>query len=296
MLYTLSNHNDITLIEEIIIVDNGKEMSEREKKMIEKRTSPSSIEIVENESKGYASGVNEGASKASEDILIIANNDIEWQSGETIRPLIKLISQQSNAGAVGPQLVNQDGSWQRSSGNFPSIISAIQTLLFIDSFKRRLEAYRYQLKNQHQRHVDYVDGAFLVTSKKLFNKLGGWDEEFSFYAEDADYCFRAKKAGRSVILEPESQVVHIGGATSSTQALNRYSEQLAESTTQFVKANKGTAQSKLYAIIMILANFERYILYLFLNQFRKSDGMLRNRQRALARCKGYVQQLNTVFQ
>ncbi len=64
------------------------------------------------------------------------------------------------------------------------------------------------------RSVDYVSGALLATPRALFAELGGLDPVFGFgYHEDADYCFRVRRAGRDVVYEPRSQIIHMEGGS-----------------------------------------------------------------------------------
>ena len=46
----------------------------------------------------------------------------------------------------------------------------------------------YSPEYMFQRQVDYCSGAFLLTSRQLFNDLGGFDEAFKpAYYEETDY-------------------------------------------------------------------------------------------------------------
>ena len=288
LLKSLITHPDSEAINEVVIVDNGAGLTTESKKSILDLNPPFEIKIVVNSRTSYASGVNAGARKADGDIFIISNNDILWKKEWTIRPLLNRIHEKSNIGVVGPQLVNKDASWQRSSGKFPSLRSAVQSTLFADSIGRAIDAYKYQTSNQKLEHVDYVDGAFLVTSAEVFADVNGWDEQFEFYAEDADYCHRVQKIDKYVAKDPQARITHFGGETSSKQEAGRYSKKLAESTTKFVNKNYGSIHSHLYVLLMIVANAERYLLYLLLTIVTKSDGFLMRRRQAVARLRGYI--------
>ena len=49
----------------------------------------------------------------------------------------------------------------------------------------------------------------------LFWEVGGFDEHYApAYAEDCDLAFKVREAGRSVIFQPLSQIVHAEGVTS----------------------------------------------------------------------------------
>ncbi len=63
--------------------------------------------------------------------------------------------------------------------------------------------------------VDWISGACLMTRRDLFERLGGLDEAFFLYWEDADYCRRVLDAGLHTIYVPTAIVHHSVGASSS---------------------------------------------------------------------------------
>jgi N-acetylglucosaminyl-diphospho-decaprenol L-rhamnosyltransferase len=63
------------------------------------------------------------------------------------------------------------------------------------------------------REVDIVSGCFFLTTRELWSRLNGFDPAFFLYAEEADYCLRAKKIGFHPIVTPDAKVIHLGGAS-----------------------------------------------------------------------------------
>ena len=61
-------------------------------------------------------------------------------------------------------------------------------------------------------------GAAFVIRRDLFTRLGGFDESFFCYCEDADLGFRARLAGETCLLIPEAKVAHIGSASTSVRS------------------------------------------------------------------------------
>ena len=69
----------------------------------------------------------------------------------------------------------------------------------------------------YRREVDYVSGAALMVPRDLFWEVGGFDEHYlPAYYEDVDLALAVREAGRSVVFQPLSQIVHDEGATSGT--------------------------------------------------------------------------------
>ena len=71
------------------------------------------------------------------------------------------------------------------------------------------------------RKVDIVTGCPLLIDRGLWNDLGGFDPAFFMYAEEADLCIRAVKAGAQPIITPDATIIHYTGAleTSSVDKL-----------------------------------------------------------------------------
>ena len=48
---------------------------------------------------------------------------------------------------------------------------------------------------------------------KIYKELGGLDDDFFAHMEEIDLCWRAKRAGFKVMVQPKSVVYHVGGGT-----------------------------------------------------------------------------------
>jgi hypothetical protein len=66
--------------------------------------------------------------------------------------------------------------------------------------------------------VDWVSGACMMVERNAFESVGGMDEQFFLYWEDADLCFRLKRAGRLTVYNPVPGITHL---TSRSSALVR---------------------------------------------------------------------------
>ncbi|WP_443749107.1 glycosyltransferase family 2 protein [Asticcacaulis solisilvae] len=61
-------------------------------------------------------------------------------------------------------------------------------------------------------------GAAFVIRRDLFRQLGGFDERFFCYCEDADLGARARLLGHNCRLVPEAKVAHIGSASTGVRS------------------------------------------------------------------------------
>ncbi|EGF92241.1 glycosyl transferase family 2 family protein [Asticcacaulis biprosthecium C19] len=61
-------------------------------------------------------------------------------------------------------------------------------------------------------------GAAMLIRRELFERLGGFDERFFCYCEDADLGFRARLAGEITVFVSDAKVAHIGSASTSVRS------------------------------------------------------------------------------
>jgi len=97
-------------------------------------------------------------------------------------------------GLAGCRLVNPDGSHQSSTeARYPGQKYAAGDLKGLDG------------------DIAWVMGAAMVAESGLIKTLGGFDERFFIYGEDADLCLRVRKAGFQIGYIDDAVVVHWGG-------------------------------------------------------------------------------------
>jgi GT2 family glycosyltransferase len=159
---------------------------------------------------GFGTGNNIGARMATGEFLLLLNTDTQLIS-DILLPLILLMKQHPEAGIIGPKLLNPDGSLQLSTAWAVSWKGEFKT-------RQRLKQYenpthqRSILQRFEQCHeVDVVVGAALFIRKKLFDQLGGFDEQFFMYFEESDLCRRAQMLGWKILYTPEVSVIHVRG-------------------------------------------------------------------------------------
>jgi GT2 family glycosyltransferase len=81
-------------------------------------------------------------------------------------------------------------------------------------------------KRDTVRDVDIVTGCFFLIRAADWQRLGGFDERFFMYGEEADLCLRARKVGLRPRFTPDATIVHYGGASEPVRA-NKMVRQMA---------------------------------------------------------------------
>lgn len=251
---------------EVIIVDNGYPHLGDSRSILSPTCYSFKIYFLQNDRTSYASAINQGAQIASRDILVAANSDIEIIPGTKLAPVIELMSDNPKIGIIGPQLVYPDKTWQRSYGRIPSIKEAIISLSLLETVQHSIYRYLWaqKIKFFKTKIVDYVDGAFMFINRKCFDECNGFNEDYSFYGEDADFCYRAKKLGWMTIFHPALQVYHIRGASSTKQSFIEYATRLSWAKVLFTSKHYGIDKARLYRKLLKINHFNHFLFYLLM--------------------------------
>lgn len=92
----------------------------------------------------------------------------------------------------------------------------------------------------------------------VFDRIGGFDDNYFLYFEETDFCFRAKKAGLSTWYVPASRVMHIGGQSTNVSNPKAVPERLPaywfESRCRYFAVNHGIAYAMMTDVVALLAH------------------------------------------
>jgi GT2 family glycosyltransferase/glycosyltransferase involved in cell wall biosynthesis len=196
---------------ELVISNNG--FSEDNRKFLDSLQNVTVINHKEN--LGFVKGVNEGVKHARGDYIFLLNDDALLTEG-SLESLFRMICpwEKTKIGVVGGKICTLDNKIQDAGGILWRDGAAAE---YCKGRNPEVGAANFV------REPNYVSGAAFMTPRKLFNELGGFDEDYSpGYGEESDYCCRVRKAGYKVVYEPRAKIVHYeyGSSNGSTEVDN----------------------------------------------------------------------------
>ncbi|RVT96827.1 glycosyltransferase [Rhodovarius crocodyli] len=176
------------------------------------------VRVVRNaENLGFVGTCNAGAAAARGKYLFFLNNDTLMRPG-WLDELVATFALDPAIGIVGSRLFFEDGSLQEAGG----IIWRAG-----DGWNWGRNGDGSDPRFSFMRDSDYVSGAALMIERALFEQLNGFDTLYApAYYEDTDLCFRVRAAGRRVVVQPASEIIHLEGQSNGTDengpGLKRY--------------------------------------------------------------------------
>ena len=171
-----------------------------------------SVRIVKHpQNWAFCRGNNEAVRHATGKYVVLLNNDVEvpppW-----LRPLVYRMESDERIAGVQPKLLQFD---DRSKFEYAGGSGG-----FMDRFGFPFTRGRifFNLEEDRGQYDDAIDifwatGAAVMLRKDLFDEVGGLDERFVMHMEEIDLCWRLKRKGYRIVVEPDSRVFHIGGAS-----------------------------------------------------------------------------------
>lgn len=265
-----------SLEQEVIVVDNDSpDGSGRRLREYFEAAAESRVHVIELDSNpGFAAGNNRGASRALGDVLFFLNPDTTVETG-AVDSLYDFLIYREGAGAVGPHVLNGDGSDQESISSFPSMSSLLRFYFPVSTVSRSGSRRSFEAPNRIK-EVDIVKGCALAVRRDAFESVGGWDESYFLYSEERELCLGLRDAGLTNFFIPQARIVHLSGA--STSRINCAEQQVIQqrSALQFLKQHESATFIAINRLLGLLGFGLRGVLFGLLSPVvRNADFRLR---------------------
>ena len=198
---TRQSHADF----EVVVVDNGS--TDGSPALVEEmaKTFPVSLRLIANASNlGFCAANNQGIFSMGTELVALLNNDAEAEPG-WLEALERVIRCEMDVGMAASKIL----VWED-----PTRIDKCGHLIYPDGQNRGRGAGQTE-HGQFDRieEVLWPDGCAAMYRRAMLEDIGGFDEDFFAYADDAELGLRARWAGWRCLYAPDAVVRHHRGAT-----------------------------------------------------------------------------------
>ena len=157
--------------------------------------------------------------------FILLINPDTLVSEDTFAKMISFFEKNPEAGLAGCKILNPDGTFQLACRrSFPGPWTSFCKVTGLSSLFPNSKLFaRYNLTYHDENktyEVDAISGSFMMMRKEVYEKVGGFDEDFFMYGEDLDLCYRIQKSGYKVFYFHETQIIHYKGESTKRSSLD----------------------------------------------------------------------------
>jgi GT2 family glycosyltransferase len=202
-----------------IVVDNA---SQDGSAAIAQEFAPAVTLVANPANVGFGRAVNQALAQSGAPFVLIMNPDCRLQPG-ALAPLEDELRRRPECALVGPRILDPDGSVQGSARGDPDMLTGIFGRSA--ALRRRLPWLPASRRNVVDAGVpaggpsvvvDWLSGACVLARREALAAVGGFDERYFLYWEDADLCRRLRARGYHVRYVPLATAVHRVGHSSRT--------------------------------------------------------------------------------
>lgn len=205
---------------EIIVVDNA---STDDSASVLPTIFPN-VDFIWNESNlGFSKANNLAIKKATGQYILFLNPDTIVPE-DCFEKCLSFFSKNHDAGALGVHMIDGNGNFHKESKRgFPAPDVSFYKMMGLSNLfpnsKLFAAYYAGHLPQNKTASVDVLSGAFMMISKKIMDRVKGFDEDYFMYAEDIDLSYRVKKTGFKNYYFAETSIIHFKGeSTKKTDA------------------------------------------------------------------------------
>jgi hypothetical protein len=247
-----------SIINNIIIIDNNSKNFDKE------NFKKSKIKIIKNKQNlGFAKAVNQGIKTSKSDLILLLNPDT-YIMDNSIKNTMKIIKSNKKIGIIGGKIKYPNNNMYFTANTEPTFLTGLFEFTNLKKiFPKNKYSKKFWVESKKEIRkpicVSSLCGAYLIFRRKINNKLNLFNENFFMYMEDIEFGIKNNKEGYKVIFDPNSQIVHIGGASSN----NRYKTSLNywyKSRKIFFKNHLGFVKG---IILSILFSLEETLLKIY---------------------------------
>lgn len=201
----------------LVVADNRPNISRTVERLVE---SAGGNYLAIDSNPGYGGAVNRAVAALPPTVewILVSNPDVVLEP-DAIDVLVRAGDADPRIGAVGPAILNEDGTLYPSARRIPSIGNGIGHALFVNVWPGNRWSRAYldapAADGAVARDAGWLSGACVLVRRSAFERVGGFDEGYFMYFEDVDLGYRLGRAGYRNRYEPTARVLHTGAHSTS---------------------------------------------------------------------------------
>lgn len=210
---------------EVVLSDNSPD--DETKKVVEKNKAkyPNLTYIHNKDNLGFAAANNVAIKKTSGEYVLFLNPDMKVYE-KTLDGMINFMREHEDCGASTCDVVLITGAHDDSSHRgFPTpwrSLAHFSGLAKIFPKSKLFAGYSMTYADFSKTHtIDALAGSFMLVPRKIGEKLAWWDDDYFFYGEDIDFCFRIVELGYNIYFVPEYKALHYKGVSSGIKEVSK---------------------------------------------------------------------------
>lgn len=203
------------LVFQTIVVDNAS--TDGSVKMV-KDDFPGVELMVSKKNLGFAGGNNLGIPHSSGRYVLFLNPDTIVEPN-TFKEMVNFMNDHPQVGASTCKVILPNGKLDDACHRgFPTPWNAFCHFFGLEKIFPKSKIFSgyslgwLPLDKIHE--IDSGVGAFLMVRRKVGEEINWWDEDYYWYGEDLDLCYRIKEKGWKVMFVPTTKIIHYKGAAS----------------------------------------------------------------------------------
>lgn len=231
---------------EVIIVDNASS-DESVEEVLSNKYKVLSIKLIKNgKNLGFAKANNQGIKEAKGEYVLLLNPDTILLP-KTLSFMTNFMEENPKVGVATCRVELPDGQLDDACHRgFPTPWNALCHFSGLSKIFPRsglFNGYHLGYKDLDKVHeIDSCVGAFMLIRRKAGEEVGWLDEDYFWYGEDLDFCFRIKQKGWEVIFVPNVSIIHHKGVSSG---IKKHSQKYAMAT---IETRKQATEARFLAM------------------------------------------------
>jgi len=225
---------------EIVLVDNNSKDGSK-KLFTELSSKIKNLKYIYNNcNSGFGQANNIGVTHSCGDYIYILNSDTILQTENIEKIIDTKFNQYTSVAVLATKVQYEDETLQPNVQNFTSLKTVLLRLLKIGQFVRNnkmllnfliylpvkpnyIKTYLENFKKErYEELIDWASGCSLIIRREVYDKLGGFDEDFFMYTEDEELCYRVHKIGYKIVYTSDILITHFEGKSNRNKSINEF--------------------------------------------------------------------------